>query len=115
MNNRDKLLVIGGKDLKVFSGPEYDDAIIGVSTEGNVIYSYYRMIDLLVKRDAMTPDDAADFILVNTVRALPYAGEGAPIVMYDLDYVDVTPVDLDSAQYAINGEKLDERNKGDEG
>ena len=35
--------------------------------------------------DDMTLDEAADFIDYNTLRALPYAGSGAPIVMYKLN------------------------------
>ena len=29
-------------------------------------------------------DEAVDFIDYNTIRSLPYAGEGAPIVMYKI-------------------------------
>ena len=66
-----------------FDNPDYDAAIIGVSTDGNVIYDYDKMIGCLMD-EGMDYDEAIDFIDYNAIRSLPYAGEGAPIVMYKL-------------------------------
>lgn len=81
MNNRDKLVDLGYEDSIVFENPDYDEAIIGVTDEGNVVYDYYKMVDHLVQKDGMDHDEAVEFIEFNTVRALPYAGEGAPIIV----------------------------------
>jgi hypothetical protein len=42
------------------------------------------MLEYLVNHDNMTEDEAAEFISYNTLRALPYAGESAPIIIYPL-------------------------------
>lgn len=34
--------------------------------------------------DKITEEEAVDFIDFNTIRALPYGGEKAPIIMYPL-------------------------------
>ena len=61
---------------------DYDAAIVGVSSDDRVIYDYDEMIACLMIEDDMTMEEAMDFIDYNTLRAIPYAGENAPIVMY---------------------------------
>ena len=61
-----------GFNLSVyFTNPNYASAIIGISTEGNVVYSYERMIDYLMKTDDMTYEDAVDWIDYDVVRSIP--------------------------------------------
>ena len=62
--------------------PDFDDALIGVTTDGNAVYEYYKMLNILMTRDEMTEEEAADYISYNTLRALPYAGEKKPVVIY---------------------------------
>jgi hypothetical protein len=45
------------------------------------------MIEELCKEDNIEQDEAIDFISYNTERAIPYAGENAPIIMYDLPFL----------------------------
>jgi hypothetical protein len=84
MTNRNILSDLGYENAIIFENPSYDAAIIGISTDGQVIYDYDKMIGCLMDEDGMTYDEAVDFIDYNTIRALPYVGEGAPIVMYGL-------------------------------
>lgn len=84
MTKRETLEEIGREDSVVFDNPEYDDAIIGVTEEGNVVYDYEKMIDILAERDEMSRLEAAEFIDFNTVRAIPYAPDPKPIIMYHL-------------------------------
>lgn len=42
------------------------------------------MIEHLMQEDDMDYEEAVDFISYNTIRSLPYAGEGAPIIMYGI-------------------------------
>ena len=81
---RKTLCDMGYEDSIVFDNPEYDNAIIGISSNGNVIYSYEKMVDKLVESDGMTVEEAEDFIGYNTLGALPNYKENAPIVMYDI-------------------------------
>ena len=85
MTNREMLVDLGYEELIVFENPDYDDAIIGVSHDDRVIYDYDKMIAHLVQHESMSIDEAADFISYNTIRALPYAGENAPIVMFGIE------------------------------
>lgn len=71
----------GGDETVIFDNPSYDGAFIGISEDGRAVYLYDRMIDWLVEEDEMEPDEAADFIGYNTIRALPYI-KNAPIIVY---------------------------------
>lgn len=85
MKNRERLVEAGYDDAIVFENPDYDAAIIGIDEEGGrVIYDYEKMVKCLMDEDGMTEEEATDFIDYNTIRALPYAGPTAPIVMYSL-------------------------------
>ena len=74
----------GIRGLHSFDPYYYDEAIIGVSHEGRVIYSYDKLIETLVAHDGMSPEEAMEWIDYNTIRGIPYMGEKAPIVMYDI-------------------------------
>lgn len=75
---------IGHEDTIVFDNPEYDCAVVGVSEEGRLIYDFNKMVEHLMECDKMSQDDAVEFIEYNTIRAIPYAGSMAPIIMYDI-------------------------------
>ena len=62
--------------------PDFEEALIGTTTDGAAVYDYYKMLEILMTRDKMTEEEAADYISYNTIRALPYAGEMKPIVIY---------------------------------
>ena len=83
--NREILNDMGYVDSVVFTNPDYDDAIIGISHDDRVIYDYNKMIEHLIAHEDMTGEEAADFISYDTMRIIPYAGEYAPIVMYEID------------------------------
>lgn len=69
----------------VLDNPSFLGAVIGVSDENRCVYSYPKMIEWLMKEEGMTYEDAADFVSYNTVRALPYMGDMAPIIVYDIE------------------------------
>ena len=85
MTNREKLVAAGHDNAIVLENPDYDEAIEGISEDGRVIYNYEQMVLCLVDDEGMTEEEAADFISYNTVRALPYMGPKAPIILYSLD------------------------------
>ena len=62
----------------------YDDALIGVSEDGRAIYDYEKMVKWLMKTQDFSETDAIEWVDYNTIRALPYMGEKAPIIMYPL-------------------------------
>lgn len=58
-------------NVKLFNEPSYETAIIGISHQGNVCYSFTKMINYLVETAEMTIDEAIDFI---TYCSLPLLG-----------------------------------------
>ena len=84
MTKRQILLDMGYEDSIIFENPDYDSAIVGVSDNGEVIYDFDKMVEHLMVEEGMTAEEAADFISYNSIRSLPYVGEGAPIIMYSL-------------------------------
>ena len=84
MNKRELLCDMGYEDSIVFENPDYEQAIVGVSIDGNVVYDYNLMAEELIK-EGMTFEEAVEFIDYNVVRSLPYAGENAPIIMISLE------------------------------
>lgn len=84
MTKRQILLDMGYEDSIIFENPDYDSAIVGVSDNGEVIYDFDKMVRRLIEEEDMSAEEAADFISYNSIRSLPYIGEGAPIIMYAL-------------------------------
>ena len=85
-NKRDLLVELGFEDLIVFDNPDYDSAIIGFDANYNrVIYDFDLMVQHLMETDSMTEEDAIEFIEYNTIRACPYFGDNAPIILRKLE------------------------------
>lgn len=84
MTAEEKLVENGYEDVIIFSGDSYDDALIGVSSDGRAIYDFDLMVQWLMEKDNLDYTEAVEWIEYNTIRSLPYVGDGAPIVMYNL-------------------------------
>jgi hypothetical protein len=82
---KDLLNELEYKDTVVFENPSYMKAIIGLSDDGALCYSYEKMIECLMEEDGMDYEGAMEFIDYNTIRALPYASSMGirPIVVYN--------------------------------
>ena len=86
MSNRERLAEAGYEESICFEHPDFDEAIIGVTFDGNVLYDYYKMIEHLMNKHGMTEMEAADQISYDTMRSLAYSKvEPKPIIMYSLD------------------------------
>lgn len=59
----------------------FDDAIIGVGTQASrretVTYDHHKCVEILMKRDGMTEEDADEYMSFNVTSA--WVGEGTPI------------------------------------
>lgn len=75
----------GHEDATLFENPDFASAIIGISEEGRVVYSYPLMVDHLMDKEQMSKEEAIEFIDYNTIRTLPYMGEKRPVIKYDID------------------------------
>lgn len=72
------------ENAMVFDNPSFDNSIIGISTECRVVYSYSKMPEELMNDEGWRDIDCIDWIEYNTIRALSYMGEYAPIICEDL-------------------------------
>lgn len=61
----------------------YDEAIIGISSDGRVAYDYDKLVEIIVKEWDCSPEDAIDHIEYNIIRSLPYF-ENSPIIVSTL-------------------------------
>lgn len=76
-----------GSNLSIyFTNPNYASAIIGISTDGNIVYSYEKMVDYLIATDDMTYEDAVDWIDYDVIRSIPYIQKMGivPIIIYEI-------------------------------
>lgn len=85
MDAEQLLMDNGYEGVKYLTDYTYDTAIIGVTDDNRVVYDFGRMVAWLVNEKRMEAEDAIEWIEYNTIRAIPYMGEGAPIVMYPLE------------------------------
>ena len=74
-------------EVMLFEDPSYESAIIGITDDGNVCYSYKGMVESLMGEDEMTMEDAIEFIDYNTIRSLDYfkgqTDKSWPVIVYD--------------------------------
>lgn len=84
MTAREKIENSGFDDIVIFENPSFDDALIGVSTDGQAVYIFEKMVECLMAEDGMSYEEAAEFIEYNTIRSLPYV-EFSPIVVYAIE------------------------------
>ena len=76
------------EEAVVFNVPSYDNAIVGLSDDGRVIYDYDLMVKELTDDTALTEDEAIQFIDYNTIRTLPYIEETVrPIILYNSNII----------------------------
>lgn len=82
MTAEERLLEAGYEDVVYLVNYGYDDALIGVTDDGRAVYDYNKMVEWLMNKENWSEIDAIEWIEYNTMRAIPYMGEGAPIIMY---------------------------------
>ena len=85
MDAEERLLEAEYEGIKFLTDYSYDDALIGVTEDGRAVYDYDKMVEWLVENEDFSYDEAVDWVCYNTLRALPYMGADAHIVMYPLD------------------------------
>lgn len=85
MTAAERLRAAGYDDVLILENYSYDDALVGVTEDGRAVYDFDKMVAWLVEKEGFTADAAIEWIEYNTIRALPYEGEEAPIIMYPLN------------------------------
>lgn len=84
----------GFEDTIILDDPSFDDAIIGVTEDGHLIYNYDSMVITLVDnyiKEGINEDEAytsaIEWISYNTIRAIPYMKSYGkePIISYSFN------------------------------
>ena len=78
----------GADDMIILEGDEFADGAVGISYDNHVVYYYQKLVESLSKHNNWTEEEAMEWLDYNTLRALPYLGEGAPIIMYGFEYLE---------------------------
>lgn len=76
--------MLDGEEVIIFDNFDYDSALIGYSSDYRAIYDYDLMIEYLIKEQGMSEEEAVEWVDYNTIRALGYYGDKAPIILYRL-------------------------------
>lgn len=84
MNAEERLMQYDYEGVIFLTNYSYDDALIGVSEDGRAVYDFDKMVEWLMEEEGWSDTEAIEWIEVNTLRAIPYMGEKAPIIMYPL-------------------------------
>lgn len=69
------------KALKLEPHETFDSAIVGLSSEGLIVYSEAKILMSLQEVDGMDYDEALQYYEYNTIRGIAYAGKKAPIII----------------------------------
>ena len=85
MNAEERILNAGYEDVVYLTNYSYDDALIGISEDNRAVYDYDKMVKWLMETEGFTEIDAIEWIDYNTIRALSYMGEKAPIIMFPIE------------------------------
>lgn len=65
----------------LFNNYSYETALVEINEDNRAVYDYNKMIEWLLNIQGFTYEDAVEWIEYNTIRALPYMGEKAPIII----------------------------------
>ena len=86
MTAEERILDAGYEDVVYLTNYSYDSALIGISDDNRAIYDFDKMVQWLIEEEDFEDEtEAIEWIEYNTIRALPYMGENAPIIMYSID------------------------------
>ena len=59
----------------------YNNALIGTTHDGRLVYDYNKLVESIVRNDGMSELEAVEYIEYNIIRSLPYLGNEAPIIL----------------------------------
>lgn len=70
----------------VLEGDEFADAVIGLTDDYRLVYSYEKITAALMNKNGWTELETLDYIEANTLRSLPYMESlgNAPIIINEL-------------------------------
>jgi hypothetical protein len=69
------------KALRLEPSTTFDRAILGLTSDGRIVYSENKIILALQDVDGMDYEEALEFYEYNTSRGVAYAGKKAPVII----------------------------------
>ena len=84
MTTAERLQNEGFDDVVIFDQNSYDDALVGVTSDGRAVYDYVKMVEWLVEYRGLTEEEAEEWVDYNTIEALRNAGDRGPIIMHPI-------------------------------
>ncbi len=69
------------KSLRLGPSTTFDRAILGLTSDGRIVYSENRILLALQEVDGMDYEEALEWYEYNTARGVAYAGKKAPIII----------------------------------
>lgn len=69
------------EEVLILDDHAYDKSIIGLTEDGRLVYDFDKMVKEFAEDEQCDELDAIEWLEYNTLRALPYMGERAPIVI----------------------------------
>ena len=69
------------KALRLEPSTTFDRAILGLTSDGRIVYSESKIIIALQDVDGMEYEEALEFYEYNTSRGVAYAGKKAPVII----------------------------------
>lgn len=85
MDVKERIINAGYEDVIYLTNYSYDDALIGISEDNRAVYDYDKMVKWLMEEEGFSEEEAIEWIDYNTIRALSYMGEKAPIIVYPIE------------------------------
>ena len=85
MTPEERVLEAGYDNVLLLDNFSYDGALIGITTDNRAVYDFNKMVEWLMQEEGWTEIESIEWIEYNTIRALSYAGQNAPLVMYPLE------------------------------
>lgn len=73
------------EDIVLLKDESYDSALIAVTDDFRAVYSYDKMVEWYMEKNGCSAEEAMEWIDFNTLRAIPYAGAMAPIVVKEME------------------------------
>lgn len=61
----------------------YDKSIVGITEDGRLIYDFNKMVAEFARDEKCSEEEAIEWLEYNTLRAVPYLGDRAPIIMME--------------------------------
>lgn len=69
------------EEVLILDDHAYDKSVVGITEDGRLIYDFNKMVEEFMEDEQCDEIEAIEWLEYNTLRALPYMGERAPIII----------------------------------